>query len=98
MRLRPASRAAQPARQGVGGLSQMLVKSQPCRSVEKFAVPAVVLCTRVLAYWVICPLISGTMAASFMASVPAWRHRPAAAAGDAVLRALAIRAPTAAEW
>src|SRR5579863_4550029 len=95
---RSACRAAWPARQGVGGLSQMLVKSQPWMSVEKLAVPAVALRTRVLAYWVICPLISGTIAASFMASVPAWRHSAAAAAGLAVLSAWVIRASTAAEW
>ena len=49
---------------GVGGLSQMLVKSQPWMSVEKLAVPAVAECTRLLAYWTICSETSGTIAAS----------------------------------
>ena len=47
----------------------MLVKSQPWISVEKLAVPAVALCTRLLAYWATYAETSGTMAASFMTSV-----------------------------
>src|SRR5579859_1354415 len=81
--------------QGVLGLSQMLVKSQPCSSVLKLAVPVVALLTRLLAYCAVFVEVIGTMTASFMTVTSTWCHSASAADTFGAASARLIRLSTA---